>query len=45
MLLRLEPNRRFVVRPGESATFLLVFPDPPANASEVDCRIVDARAA
>jgi len=45
MLLRLEPNRRFVIRPGESATFLLVFPDPPANASEVDCRIVDARAA
>ncbi|MFM8410154.1 MAG: hypothetical protein ACKOCT_07735, partial [Alphaproteobacteria bacterium] len=45
MLLRLEPNRRFVVRPGESATFLLVFPDPPANSSAVDCRIVDARAA
>ncbi len=45
MLLRLEPNRRFVVRPGESTTFLLVFPDPPSNATEVDCRIVDARPA
>ncbi|MFP6664159.1 MAG: zinc-ribbon domain-containing protein [Deltaproteobacteria bacterium] len=44
MLLRLEPNRRFVIRPGESASFLLVFPDPPADTSEVLCRVVDARA-
>jgi predicted Zn finger-like uncharacterized protein len=44
MLLRLEPNRRFVIRPGESASFLLVFPDPPADTSEVICRVVDARA-
>lgn len=43
MLLRLEPNRRFLVRPGESASFLLVFPDPPPNATEVTCRVVDAR--
>jgi predicted Zn finger-like uncharacterized protein len=45
MLLRLEPNRRFAVRPGESASFLIVFPDPPANATEVTCRIVDAQPA
>ncbi len=43
MLLRLEPNRRFVIRPGESASFLLVFPDPPADTSEVLCRVADAR--
>ncbi len=45
MLLRLEPNRRFVIRPGESASFLLVFPDPPPNTTEVTCRVVDARPA
>ncbi|HZR83159.1 MAG TPA: zinc-ribbon domain-containing protein [Candidatus Binatia bacterium] len=45
MLLRLEPNRRFLVRPGESASFLIVFPDPPPNATEVTCRVVDARPA
>lgn len=44
MLLRLEPNRRFRIRPGESASFLLVFPDPPAGFDEVIVRIVDARA-
>ena len=45
MLLRLEPNRRFVIRPGESASFLLVFPDPPSNTTEVTFRVVDARPA
>jgi predicted Zn finger-like uncharacterized protein len=44
MLLRLEPNRRFVVQPGESAQFLIVFPDPPADMTGVECRVVDARA-
>ena len=44
MLLRLEPNRRFVIHPGESATFLLVFPNPPPGATEVTCRVLDARA-
>lgn len=43
MLLRLEPNRRFRIRPGESASFLLVFPDPPPGFEEVVVRIVDAR--
>lgn len=43
MLLRLEPNRRFRIAPGESASFLLVFPNPPADTSEVVCRVVDAR--
>lgn len=43
MLLRLEPNRRFRIRPGESASFLLVFPDPPAGFDEVVVRVVDAR--
>lgn len=42
MLLRLEPSSRFAVRPGESVGFLLVFPDPPANTTEIHCRIVDA---
>lgn len=45
MLLRLEPNRRFVIRPGESASFLLVFPDPPPGTTEVTCRVVNARTA
>jgi predicted Zn finger-like uncharacterized protein len=44
MLLRLEPNRRFVIHPGESASFLLVFPNPPPGATEVTCRVLDARA-
>jgi len=44
MLLRLEPNRRFVIRPGESASFLLVFPNPPPDTTEVTCRVVNARA-
>ncbi len=43
MLLRLEPNRRFRIRPGESASFLLVFPDPPQGLEEVVVRIIDAR--
>jgi len=43
MLLRLEPNRRFVIRPGESASFLLVFPNPPPGTTEVTCRVIDAR--
>jgi predicted Zn finger-like uncharacterized protein len=43
MLLRLEPNRRFVVQPGESAHFLIVFPDPPADVTGVECRVVEAR--
>jgi predicted Zn finger-like uncharacterized protein len=43
MLLRLEPNRRFVIRPGESASFLLVFPNPPPGTTEVTCRVLDAR--
>jgi predicted Zn finger-like uncharacterized protein len=45
MLLRLEPNRRFVIRPGESASFLLVFPNPPPGTTEVTCRVVNARPA
>jgi predicted Zn finger-like uncharacterized protein len=45
MLLRLEPNRRFMIRPGESASFLLVFPDPPPDLTEVACRVVGARGA
>lgn len=45
MLLRLEPNRRFVIRPGESASFLLVFPNPPPGTTEVTCRVVSARTA
>lgn len=43
MMLKLQPRRAFVVHPGESASFLLVFPDPPANATEVTCQVVDAR--
>ena len=43
MLLRLEPNRRFLIPPGESASFLLVFPDPPADTSDVVCRVIEAR--
>jgi len=43
MLLRLEPNRRFRIRPGQSASFLLVFPDPPQSFSEVVVRVVEAR--
>jgi hypothetical protein len=43
LLLRLEPNRRFMIHPGESASFLLVFADPPPGFSEVVVRIVDAQ--
>jgi hypothetical protein len=44
MLLRLEPNRRFVIPPGEAASFLLVFPNPPAGFNQIAVRVVDARA-
>ncbi len=43
ILLRLEPSRRFRIEPGESARFLLVFPNPPAEAEDVECEVVEAR--
>ena len=43
MLLRLEPNRRFRIPAGGAARFLLVFPDPPPDARDIDCRVVTAR--
>lgn len=43
ILLRLEPSRRFRIEQGESARFLLVFPNPPPDATAVDCSVIAAR--
>jgi len=43
LLQRLEPPRRFEIRPGESAGFSVVFLSPPAGAKEFTARVVAAQ--
>jgi predicted Zn finger-like uncharacterized protein len=45
LLQRLEPPARFEVQPGESATFTVVFMNPPEGMSEFDARVVAAQRA
>lgn len=44
LLQRLEPPRRFEIRPGESAGFSVVFLAPPAGVKEFTARVVSAQA-
>jgi len=43
LLQRLEPPKRFEIRPGESAGFSVVFLSPPAGAKEFTARVVAAQ--
>lgn len=42
ILQRIQPPPRFALPPGQSAPFVLVFPDPPAEAAEVVASIQSA---
>lgn len=44
LLQRLEPPKRFEIRPGESAGFSVVFLAPPAGVKEFTARVVSAQA-
>ena len=43
LLQRLEPPKRFEIRPGESAGFSVVFLNPPAGLKEFTTRVVAAQ--
>jgi len=43
LLQRLEPPKRFEIRPGESAGFSVVFLSPPTGAKEFTARVVAAQ--
>ena len=43
LLQRLEPPKRFEIRPGESAGFSVVFVSPPTGAKEFTARVVAAQ--
>jgi predicted Zn finger-like uncharacterized protein len=43
LLQRLEPPKRFEIRPGESAAFSVVFLAPPAGLGEFTTRVVAAQ--
>jgi predicted Zn finger-like uncharacterized protein len=45
LLQRLEPPKRFEIRPGESAGFSVVFLNPPAGLKEFATRVVAAQPA
>ncbi len=45
LLQRLEPPKRFEIRPGEPASFSVVFLAPPAGVKEFSVRVVSAQAA
>jgi hypothetical protein len=42
LLQRLEPPQRFEIRPGQSASFTVVFMDPPEEFREFSTRVVAA---
>ena len=44
LLQRLEPTKRFEIRPGESAGFSVVFLAPPSGVKEFTARVVSALA-
>lgn len=43
ILQRLSPPKRFVIEPGESSTFVIVFMDPPRDAAEFSAQVVAAQ--
>lgn len=43
ILQRLSPPKKFVIEPGESSTFVIVFMDPPRQAVEFATQVVAAQ--
>jgi hypothetical protein len=43
ILQKLNPPKRFMIEPGESATFVIVFMDPPREAVEFSTQVVGAQ--
>jgi predicted Zn finger-like uncharacterized protein len=43
ILQKLSPPKRFMIEPGESSTFVVVFMDPPHDAVEFSARVVAAQ--
>jgi len=43
ILQKLSPPKKFVIEPGESSTFVVVFMDPPREAVEFTARVVVAQ--
>ena len=42
ILQKLSPPKRFMIEPGESSTFVIVFMDPPNNAVEFSAQVIAA---
>ncbi|HXQ22196.1 MAG TPA: DUF3426 domain-containing protein [Candidatus Acidoferrales bacterium] len=43
ILQKLSPPKRFMIEPGESSTFVIVFMEPPHDAAEFSTRVVAAQ--
>jgi predicted Zn finger-like uncharacterized protein len=43
ILQKLSPPKRFMIEPGESSTFVIVFMDPPPAAAEFSAQVVAAQ--
>jgi predicted Zn finger-like uncharacterized protein len=43
ILQKLSPPKRFMIEPGESSTFVIVFMDPPRAAAEFSAQVVAAQ--
>lgn len=43
ILQKLNPPKRFMIEPGESSTFVIVFMDPPRGAVEFSAQVVAAQ--
>ncbi len=43
ILQKVSPPKRFMIEPGESSTFVIVFMDPPRDAAEFSAQVVAAQ--
>ncbi len=43
ILQKVSPPKRFMIEPGESSTFVIVFMDPPRDAAEFSTQVVAAQ--
>ena len=43
ILQKLSPPKRFMIEPGESSTFVIVFMDPPRDAAEFSAQVMAAQ--
>ncbi len=43
ILQKLSPPKRFMIEPGESSTFVIVFMDPPRDTAEFSAQVVAAQ--